>query len=352
MTTPLEVRYERLLRLYPAAFRRAHGEDMLGTMLADAGERRRWPRPGDAADIAFHALRLRLFKRPTGGLLGPGWADACALIGPLAAFAILVLSATKALRLTMFSGSTLLIQIAAWGLVTVAAFAGLHRVAVWLGWVAFLTEVVPMVRQFTADPVPVVYALWWFVAALVAALALTAAGPRSPWAVAGRRRLAVLLGAPLFMGALGVIAGSGILMRGYDGGSYSALYLSDLIGAAGGSFAVEATGPAVLWLMLGGIVAAAIAFAVALARLPGPIRRRLLVAAAPVVTMLELVNLTFNGWAVSTMQRGHVIPLVFGQWAALVLLPLLVFLLGVWWVRRRDETSRLAAIGARVERES
>ncbi|WP_433219818.1 hypothetical protein ACQP00_16270 [Dactylosporangium sp. CS-047395] len=352
MTTPLEVRYERLLRLYPAGFRRAHGEDMLTTMLADAGERRRWPRPGDAADIAFHALRLRLFKRPTGGLLGPGWADACALIGPLAAFAILALSATKALRLTMSPGPALLIQIAAWALVTVAAFAGLRRVAGWLGWIAFLTQVVPMVRQFTHDPVPVVYALWWFVAALVAALALSAAGPRGPWEVAGRYRLAVLVGAPLLMGVLAVVSGSGILMRGYDGGSYSAFYLYDLIGPAGGSFALEATGPAVLWLVLAAIAGSAVAFLVALVRLPGPIRRRLLVAAAPVVAMLELVNYGFDGWAVSNLQRGHVIPLVLGQWAALVLLPLLVFLLGVWWVRRRDETSRLAAIGARVERES
>jgi len=104
-------------------------------------------------------------------------------------------------------------------------------------------------------------------------------------------------------------------------------------------------------LMLLCIAAALTAGLVAIARLPGPVRRRLLVAVAPVLTVAILVELGFNGWAESNYHMGHNIPLVPGQWISLVVLPLLVFLLGAWWARRRDETMRLAALGAAAERE-
>nr|BFE60984.1 hypothetical protein GCM10020063_055100 [Dactylosporangium thailandense] len=350
MTTPLEGRYERLLRVYPAAFRRAHGEDMLTTMLADAGDGQRWPRPGDAADIVLHGLRLRLSRRSGGGLLGGGWADACALIGPLAVVALLTFRLTSVLR-GPHPGSAPLLQTAAWALVAVAAFAGLRRGAAALGWVALLAEVAPPVRQFTSDPVPVVYGLWWSVLALVAAVALTAAGPRRPWAVAGTRRFAVLVAAPLVVGAVGVL-GSGMLVAGDAG--FSAFYLEDMFRPetyVTSYTGLEAPNAAELDLMLLAVAVALLAGLVAAVRLPGPIRRRLLVAAAPVLTMAALVNFTFNGWAVSTVHMGHNIPLVTGQWAALVLLPLLAFLLGAQWARRRDETMRLAALGAAAERE-
>ena len=156
MTAPLEARYERLLRVYPAGYRRAHGDDMLTTMLTDAGGSRRWPRPGDAANLLYHGLRLRLVKRPRGaGLLDSGWAEACALIGPLVVLALLALQvaprlasalqrATEEPAVGLYSAPTVAVQGIAWAAVVVAAFAGWRRVAAGLGWVALLAELVPV----------------------------------------------------------------------------------------------------------------------------------------------------------------------------------------------------------------
>ncbi|MER7277957.1 hypothetical protein ABT369_26300 [Dactylosporangium sp. NPDC000244] len=139
-----------------------------------------------------------------------------------------------------------------------------------------------------------------------------------------------------------------------ENAGFSAFYLEDLFRPetyVTSYTGLEASNAAELDLMLLAVAVALLAGLVAAVRLPGPIRRRLLVAAAPVLTMAALVNFTFNGWAVSAVHMGHNIPLVTGQWAALVLLPLLAFLLGAQWARRRDETMRLAALGAATERE-
>jgi len=45
MTAALEARFRRLLRAYPAAYRRAHGADLLSTVLAD------WPCESDLAPV-------------------------------------------------------------------------------------------------------------------------------------------------------------------------------------------------------------------------------------------------------------------------------------------------------------
>ncbi|MFV2111048.1 hypothetical protein ACFHW0_01750 [Micromonospora sp. LOL_025] len=56
----LERRYHRLLRAYPAEYRRARGAEIVGTYLDLAGPERRWPSPGDAADLLRGGLRQRL----------------------------------------------------------------------------------------------------------------------------------------------------------------------------------------------------------------------------------------------------------------------------------------------------
>lgn len=56
----LERRYHRLLRAYPAEYRRARGAEIVGTYLDLAGPGRRWPSPGDAADLLRGGLRQRL----------------------------------------------------------------------------------------------------------------------------------------------------------------------------------------------------------------------------------------------------------------------------------------------------
>jgi hypothetical protein len=73
----LERRYRRLLRLYPREFRARRETEMLGVLMASAGDGQRRPATGDVTDIVRGALLTRL-RGPRGG-----WAPA------LAAFALL-----------------------------------------------------------------------------------------------------------------------------------------------------------------------------------------------------------------------------------------------------------------------
>ena len=76
--TALERRYQRLLRLYPREFRARRESEMLGVLIAAAGEGQARPAPGDVADIVKGALVLRL-RGPRGG-----WATALAVFALLA----------------------------------------------------------------------------------------------------------------------------------------------------------------------------------------------------------------------------------------------------------------------------
>ncbi|MGC4864143.1 hypothetical protein ACLQ3B_01755 [Micromonospora sp. DT53] len=58
--TDLEQRYLRLLRAYPADYRRARGAEIVGTYLDLAAPDQRWPMPADAADLVRGGLRQRL----------------------------------------------------------------------------------------------------------------------------------------------------------------------------------------------------------------------------------------------------------------------------------------------------
>ncbi|MER5458648.1 hypothetical protein ABT008_28155 [Micromonospora sp. NPDC002389] len=56
----LERRYRRLLRAYPAGYRRARNAEIVGTYLDLAGSARRWPSLLDAADVLAGGARERL----------------------------------------------------------------------------------------------------------------------------------------------------------------------------------------------------------------------------------------------------------------------------------------------------
>src|SRR5439155_8666510 len=72
-------RYRLLLRCYPAAYRDARGEELLGTLLDDARPGQRIPSVRDAADLVFHGLRRRLRDDAT-----PGLAAGLAVAAPFA----------------------------------------------------------------------------------------------------------------------------------------------------------------------------------------------------------------------------------------------------------------------------
>jgi hypothetical protein len=59
MSGRLRRRYERLLVTYPSAYRRAHGEEMLGTLLDAARPDQQLPAPREAVSLLLGGLRTR-----------------------------------------------------------------------------------------------------------------------------------------------------------------------------------------------------------------------------------------------------------------------------------------------------
>jgi hypothetical protein len=66
-TEALERRYRRLLAWYPADYRAANADDMLGVALARSASGRRWPEPGEAVNLIVSGAGERLagvLRRP------------------------------------------------------------------------------------------------------------------------------------------------------------------------------------------------------------------------------------------------------------------------------------------------
>ena len=74
MSGRLRRRYERLLFTYPPAYRMAHGEEMLSTLLEAARPDQRFPAPRESASLLLGGLRTRA---PAGGqpIAERLWAD-------------------------------------------------------------------------------------------------------------------------------------------------------------------------------------------------------------------------------------------------------------------------------------
>jgi len=85
----LEQGYRRLLAWYPGAFRRDHADEILGVLMAGAGEGQRRPRPAEAADLLWSGLKMRLRGPALTGESRP-WTDALALFSLVAPLFLLL----------------------------------------------------------------------------------------------------------------------------------------------------------------------------------------------------------------------------------------------------------------------
>ena len=74
----LERRYRRLLAWYPAQHRNAHGDEMIGVLLASARDGQRRPRRSDALDLALGGMRIRI-RAILAGQFDPSFTDALAV---------------------------------------------------------------------------------------------------------------------------------------------------------------------------------------------------------------------------------------------------------------------------------
>jgi hypothetical protein len=79
MPSTLEQRYSWLLLSYPAKYRRTHGPELIGTLMALSQPGRRWPSVADAVDLLAGGFRRRL-----GFTTVPGFPAGLALAGPVA----------------------------------------------------------------------------------------------------------------------------------------------------------------------------------------------------------------------------------------------------------------------------
>src|ERR1700722_20308250 len=75
----LERRYRRLLAWYPADYRAANEQDMLGVALARYELGRRWPDVAEAVNVIASGVRARLGA----GWRVPAWRDAAAVVSIL-----------------------------------------------------------------------------------------------------------------------------------------------------------------------------------------------------------------------------------------------------------------------------
>jgi hypothetical protein len=74
----LERRYRRLLAWYPSAHRSSHGDEMIGVLLASAGDGQRRPHLADAVNLIGGGLRIRL-RSMLGWRAGQATRDALAV---------------------------------------------------------------------------------------------------------------------------------------------------------------------------------------------------------------------------------------------------------------------------------
>jgi hypothetical protein len=186
--TRLEVRYRRLLSLYPRAHRTRYGEEMLGVLLAASRSGQQRPGIRDVADLVRGALAARL--RSVTGLLAGQWRDAWAVV---ACVAPLMLSTFAALFAAGFlirawvdgtiPWSTQVIVAGAalaWPTVLLLAWTGKRRTAAAVGW-SFVVIAIPAL--LTEGPE-------WLVLAALSAVAVTVSpGPARGVAILGRLRL-------------------------------------------------------------------------------------------------------------------------------------------------------------------
>ena len=327
----LERRYRRLLACYPAAYRAANAEEMLGVALARSAEGQRWPGLGETASLVTSGIGKRLgFRALRTGLGDEAWQDASAvltIIGP-------VLLATAAMRDGVLSHSAFglslvpvrLIHAGCWALLAIAGvlrwrqIAAAGAVAGLAGEIAWLVQDAPygLVRD------------WWqlILAALTAIAALVAVRGTRP-VLAWRTGLALSAGAaiPAAWAAVQGATGSGVppdRAFGIRNSLWSSAELTDLA-------AVSVTG---------------LILAIVLARLRPAIRRRVAVFLVPVVAAYLLVAVTSGDFLDPALRFVAGRPLYPAQLVALPLVPVACFLAGLVWLARYERMlNRIAQEG-------
>jgi hypothetical protein len=311
-----ERRYRSLLRLYPEPYRQEYGEEMLEVLLAD-------PRrgPGQFLDLFRSAAAVR-GRLVLGDLGGRPWRQAAAVIQFLGAAMMLAFALRRVVPVGVLAGPAAVapldaIRAAAWALVLAGGLLGRKVLGVSAAGAGLAAEIAAPARFYAETPAVVLNAYWLILtaAALVvaAAVATRADRPRG-WI-------------PLTAAGVAVIVGG----FGWWGGW---VYI-DLVR---GPLSLSSAGP---------LIAAAVFLAIAVGGQEPMIRRRVVAAAVPVVSALSLTAFGFGDLVeFNGMHPEAVRKLDAPQWAALVVIPALAFLVAAELNRRLEDTRfRAAATG-------
>jgi hypothetical protein len=211
----LERRYRRLLRCYPPSHREFHREEMLGVLLAAARPGQRTPGLRETVNLAACGLVIRVRRIP-GWLAADAGQDALAVVSLIAPAVVLILLAlgwgaqAAAARVPFWSQVLLVppslgewvVAMIAWLAVVLlgltgsrGAAAAIASISLTLAWLAVLTAAVQQsvyargLVQFlgSARSVPV------FLASLAACSLVFSPGPRRGLAIVGRWRACFMI---------------------------------------------------------------------------------------------------------------------------------------------------------------
>lgn len=356
----LERRYRSLLRWYPAGHRDRYEDEMVGMMLAGARPGQRWPGPGEAANVLLFAVRTRLLGRAAPGLRDTRWSDSVAVAGVLLSMLVFAYRLRPALGgyawslrtgerheslSTLIPPGTWVPAVAAL-VVTVAVLVGRQVIAVAVAWAAALGGAVTLVRGSRFDtPLSSVSRGWLLVAAIVVAAALSVPGTAGrARAVLGWRRTSLFAAACALLTLSSTV--DPLLARVTpDGGGYSIELWPKGGGYLPQIFPGNGYGTGLAPLLLYAVIVAMVITVVT--RIAAPVRRRLLAVLSPAVVFFALISLFFQNYQVAGAYFDHPRGLASTtQWAVLVGVPVLTFLVALLLVHRADRIQRLTDLGA------
>jgi hypothetical protein len=337
--TSQEIRYRRLLALYPREHRREYAEEMLAVLMADDRSG-----PGQTFDLVKSALAAH-WRQSLVELRGDSWRRAARAVHIFGALLLLGV----ALRRAAMSVSAFLAypelqpfvvapvdlaRSAAWALAAAAGLLGLRSrgvrsVALVAAAAGLAAEIAAPARYYLDTPAQVLNVYWIILAAAVVLtasfvserVAFRSAAPRGS-VLMGAACLAVIAsGTPLAgvgrLGEIGEDARFGDWVRLVDGLSPGSLLL----------------------LLIAAVLAVA-----GVARQEAATRRRIVACAVPVLAAFPLVKVGFAGLIAYNM--GHPESTVLldpVRWTVLVAVPLAAFAVAVELNRRLEETRFQAA---------
>jgi hypothetical protein len=329
----LESRYRRLMAAYPWRHRREYEEEMVGVLLADAAPGQRRPRFRDRADLLANALAVRV-RGWAGGLREDAWRRAAYTMQIVGAMFMLAITLRRTALGYVGVGSSAFATIdvvrpVGWALVVATALIGLHRAAAVPAVFTAAVEVVHVAGWYQYSPTQVLRSSWLVTVVLIVAAT-------SVWLAAGPR-LARPRGRWWFAAAL-ALAGGGETLDRVQGWFY------------GPSIGVWLDGYFMFRLALPLYLVAAVLAVLAWWRQDGPVRRRLLTFAAPVVAVAAMVAYGFAGFMTSSQRFPSPVLLLPVQWVILGATPVVAFALAAVALNRWERARELIALGRRAER--